>query len=104
MSEHWFEKSIEQMAEDMPGETPYEKHVQAMDLKYGNYDYSTDLRTLIQPEFSQLLNFLLEPYTSLDDSNTQVLICGVNGYLEFEPIKNFSVTGLDLSKTALKRV
>ncbi len=96
---NWWEVSIGNLIQILKGNEE-EKLQQAFDIKYGDYDYSEDLRTIVKKEFENNFNQLLN---SIPNSS-KVLVCGANSGYEMEFLGGLNVTALDISYKALRKL
>jgi ubiquinone/menaquinone biosynthesis C-methylase UbiE len=96
----WYKKDVAKLSNiSLPSD---EDIMHAFDLKYGNYDYNEDARSLCPKEFETSLKYLIEEYST---NKQNVLVVGANsGYEVQYLVNNFDVTALDLSQTALKKL
>lgn len=92
----WWELSIDDLINKLKG-SDYERLARAFDIKYGNYDYSNDVRQLCEAEFTKSI----DGFTVDLRKGASVLICGANSGYEVPYLKNYNLTALDISGTAL---
>lgn len=102
---NWFEISVEKLREALSNIPEGEKDSIAMDLKYGNYDYSQDARSAISTTFSKTFTGIVSDL--LDDKTqpiTEVLVAGANSGYEVPFLGGLNVTALDISFKALQKL
>src|SRR3989344_5033540 len=97
----WFELSTLSLAKLLPGRSSKEKIANALDIRYGNYDYSQDLRAVNSDEVKNTFKKLI---LSDEIYEKMTLICGSNSGYELDLVNGFPVTALDLSTEALKKL
>ncbi len=96
---NWWEVSIANLTKILKG-TEAEKLQQAFDIKYGHYDYSEDLRTIVEKEFENTFNTLVNKIPD----GSRVLLCGANSGFEVGYLGGLHVTALDISYKALRKL
>lgn len=88
----WYKQSIESLLEKTGSIS------KAFDIKYGNFDYSKDLRAFTEPEFKRTFVNLLPRIAN------RSLIVGSNSGYEIDFIPSKDIFALDISKVAIDRL
>lgn len=100
---HWFELDVSKIEATIPKKSHLDRIAQAYDIKYGNYDYSQDIRSLCTRDFKHVFGGIIKD-TVHKYNCPKILVCGANSGYEVEFVKEFDVTALDLSRTALEKL
>lgn len=100
----WQELDISKLFSILPGENFDEKLSNAFDIKYGDYDYSNDLRIISHDEIERFFNELLSSKNKRKDNATKVLIAGANSGYEVQFFSGCEVVAVELSRRALKKL
>lgn len=97
----WFEVNPQKLAKAVPGKSDWEKKVNALDLKYGGYDYSCDLRPRLHDEFlAALKSIIVLPARP----GVRMLLAGANNGHEIPYFPGYEITAVDLSPRALREL
>lgn len=81
-----------------------EKLEDALDFKYGNYDYKEDARSIADVEFGKRFKEILDKNIKQPRENKKLLLAGSNDGYELPYLNGFEVTALDFSNKALQRL
>jgi SAM-dependent methyltransferase len=96
MKNNWWEISITKLISILNGDEN-ERLEKAFDIKYGHYNYLTDLRCLCKNAFQNQIEKLLNNYPL----GSKILVIGSNSGYEIKYLGGYLITALDLSSTAL---
>ncbi len=100
----WFELSTKYLSEMSGKKSDREKLEDALDFKYGDYDYSEDARSLNATQFEQDFLKVVNENITKPKSETNILLVGANSGYEYRLLTDFNVTAFDLSKKALEKL
>ena len=100
----WFELSIKKLKDMSARASEREKLEDALDFKYGNYDYNEDARSLEEVKFDEIFLSILSKNILKPKEETKILLAGSNNGYEYNLLKGFQVTPFDLSKKALQKL
>ncbi len=99
----WQELDIAKLIKIVPGDTKQDKLINAFDIKYGDYDYSDDLRAVSHDELHTILAKTIESIET-PKQNIRILIGGANNGYEVQFFHGCEITAIDLSKRALRKL
>lgn len=99
----WHELDIAKLVEIVPGQDMNEKFRNSFDIKYGDYDYTNDLRIVSHEELEKYLRKTLDSMNGKREY-LKVLITGANNGYEVQFFPGCEITALDLSWRALKKL
>lgn len=101
----WYQISIQELLNDNLTRFDYKEALSnALDVKYGDYDYRQDVRSISNVKFNLILENLLKKQSFED----KIIVCGTN-YKEIccNPSllkRHHRITALDMSRKALKGI
>lgn len=99
----WQELDVAKLVKVVPGDSKAEKIINAFDIKYGDYDYSDDLRAVSYDELNKLFTSIVDSI-NIPKTGVKVLIAGSNSGYEVQFFPGCEINAIDLSKRALKKL
>jgi len=101
----WYELSLLDLKRISPGKTDEAKLKAALDIKYGNFDYTRDLRILNSDELKAFFSSKVSAYTRKSKQYApNILITGANSGAEVPYLTGHNITAVDLSQVALNKL
>jgi ubiquinone/menaquinone biosynthesis C-methylase UbiE len=100
----WFQLSVRKLIGMSADKSENKKLEDALDFKYGNYDYNDDARSVDEVGFEKAFRKILSENIGLPNDNKSILLTGSNDGYELKYLNGFKVTALDLSGKALNKL
>lgn len=100
----WFQLSVKKLIGMSADKSQDKKLEDALDFKYGNYDYGDDARSLTEVDFGEKFQEIIDKNIEGTRNDKQLLLAGSNDGYEIHFLSDFKITALDLSSKALDRL
>ena len=100
----WFQISTKYLRDISTKKSEREKLEDALNVKYGDYDYTQDARSLNDVQFEEEFLKIVNENLKKPKSETKILVTGANNGYEYNLLQDFNVTSFDLSKKALEKL
>lgn len=99
----WFQVSVRKLVGMSADKADLKKLEDALDFKYGNYDYAEDARSVPTVEFREKFQSILESNIG-SLKGKKILLAGSNNGYELPFLDGAAVTAFDLSSKALNNL